>query len=329
MGEFLKKISDKITQIFLKENLKKMPPKLAVGLSGGSDSLALTLLLKEFCLKNKIELIAITINHKIRSTVQLEILELKKILKKHKIKHEILEIKWPEKPKSNIEAKMRQARYDLFEEFCQKNKIQYLFLGHHLGDVAENFLIRLFRGSGLDGLSTMSEISNCGKIKLIRPFLEIQKEELQNYLKASKIKWFEDETNDDEKFLRNKIRKFLDSFTEKDLIKKRIKNTSDEISQVRDLFDCKMNEESVGVFEFKENKLFLDLKKFQNLEKKFALKLLALNTAKLAGKAYKPRLEKLKKFYDWILNDPQHKPRDFYGCVAKKYDKVNIVIIKA
>jgi tRNA(Ile)-lysidine synthase len=328
MQSLLENFSNKINLIFTKENLKQKPQTLAVGLSGGSDSLALTFLLQNFCLKNKIKLVAITINHKLRKGVELELEELKKILKKQKISHKILEINWQQLPKSNVEAKMREARYELLSEFCKKNKINYLFLGHHLGDVAENFLIRLFRGSGLDGLSTMAEIGEFNEIKLIRPLLEISKNELQDFLKAKNIKWFEDETNNDEKFLRNKIRKFLNSFLEEDLIKKRIKAASDEIAKARDLFDCKMSEEARDVVYFKNNKLFLNLAKFKKIEEKFALKILAINTAKIANKAYKPRLERLKIFYNWIINDQNHKSRDFYGCKAKRHDEIFIIIEK-
>ncbi len=323
----LEKATHNINQIFLKEKLKKPPKKIAVAISGGSDSMALTLFLQEFCLKNKIELFAITINHKIRASSDKESLKLNNFLKKQKIPHQILEISWQEKPTSNLEAKMREARYELLYSYCAENKIKYLFLGHHLGDAAENFLIRLFRGSGLDGLCPILEISDFKKIKLVRPLLNFHKEELQSFLKANKIKWFEDESNEDEKFLRNKIRKFLDSFPEKNLIEKRINNSSEEIAKTRDLFDQMMLLEAKKAFTFQANKILINLENFKKINEKFALKILALNVAKLAKKPYKPRLEKLKKFYEWILNDIYHKPRDFYGCIAKKYDKFSLVIL--
>ncbi len=313
----------KIEEIFQ----KKLPKKIAVAVSGGADSLALTLLLDDFCRTKKIKLFAITVDHKMRQASSKEALELGKILAKRKIPHEILTISAAKIPQKNIEAKLREMRYELFFNFCQKNKIEFLFLGHHLGDVAENFLIRLFRGSGLDGLSTMAEVSEFNKIKLIRPLLNSEKEHLKEFLRAKKIRWFEDETNEDEKFLRNKIRKFFDSFEEKNLIQKRIKNATDEIAKMRDFFDEIVLQEATKILELQRDGSFLiNHKKFQKLDEKIALKILALVLMEVGEKNYKPRLEKLKNFYEYLVKNNDIKPRNFYGCMAKRFDEKRIII---
>jgi len=341
MTQMNKAFAVKIEEIFSKE---KLPKKIAVAVSGGADSLALTLLLHEFSLPKKIKLFAVTIDHKIRQSSSKEALELGKILAKQKISHEIIAIDRKKIPQKNIEANLREARYEMLCDFCLKNKIEYLFLGHHVGDVAENFLIRLFRGSGLDGLSTIGEIANYqlpvtnyqlsitnryGEVKIVRPLLDFSKDDLKKFLTEKKIKWFEDETNDDEKFLRNKIRKFLESFEDKNLIQKRIKSASDEISRMRDLFDDEMLDCAKQILEFNDLGYFLiDLKKFKKTEEKIALKILAYVLMEVGGEVYKPRLEKLKNFYEYLLKNDEIKPRNFYGCMAKKYDEKRIVIFR-
>jgi tRNA(Ile)-lysidine synthase len=256
-----------------------------------------------------------------------EALKLSKILAKKKITHHILEIDAKKLPKKNIEAKLREMRYDLLCEFCKKKKISYLFLGHQLGDVAENFLIRLFRGSGLDGLSTIAEVSEVSKIKLVRPLLDFDKSDLEKFLRAKKIKWFEDETNSDEKFLRNKIRNFFATFEEKNLLHKRIKNATDEIAKMRELFDSLMLSEASEILEFKQDEYFLiDHKKLQKLDEKFALKILALVTMEVSGKKYKPRLKDLKIFYEYLLKNSKIKPRNFYGCEIMQYDEKFLIV---
>ena len=117
---------------------------------------------------------------------------------------------------------MRRARYDLLYKYCIKNQIKYCFVGHHKDDLAENFLIRLFRGSQLDGVYPMQPVFDFKQVKICRPLLESNKEELISYLKERDITWFEDQSNEDTKFTRNKIRKFLNEFEEKDLIASRI-----------------------------------------------------------------------------------------------------------
>jgi tRNA(Ile)-lysidine synthase len=308
--------SQKLAEIFA----DKLPKKIAVAVSGGCDSVALTFLLDEFCRGKKIKLFAVTVDHKMREGSKREALELNKILAKKKIFHEVLEISAKKIPQKNIEASLRELRYELLGDFCEENKIEHLFLGHHLGDVAENFLIRLFRGSGLDGLSTMAEVGEYKKIKLVRPLLNFNKSELQDFLRAEKIKWFEDETNDDEKFLRNKIRKFFKSFEEKNLIQKRIKKATDEISEMRDFLDEVLLREAYSAVRFEGNYFLLNHEKFKQIPRKIGLKILALILMEVGGKEYKPRLEKLQRFYEWIVVTQNHKRKNFYGCMVAKFD---------
>ena len=314
----------KIKEIFSE---KLFPKKIAVAVSGGADSLALTLLLQEFCLVKKIKLFAVTIDHKMREGSSKEALLLSKILTKRKISHKILAIPCKKIPKKNIEAKLREFRYQVLKNFCVKNKIEFLFLGHHSGDVAENFLIRLFRGSGLDGLSTISEVVYFNEIKLVRPLLNFEKEDLKKFLRAKKVRWFEDETNSDEKFLRNKIRNFLETLPEKDLIQKRIKNSSDEIAKMRDFFDELMWRETKEIVVFEDKRVLINREKFRELDEKIALKILAFALMKIGKKNYKPRREKLERFYEYLIAKDVLKLRNFYGCTSKKLDETNVVIL--
>lgn len=251
---------------------------------------------------------------------------LSKILAERKISHKILAIPRKKIPKKNIEAKLREMRYELLKNFCVKNKIEFLFLGHHSGDVAENFLIRLFRGSGLDGLSTIREIVDFNEIKLVRPLLNFEKEDLKKFLRAKKVRWFEDETNSDEKFLRNKIRNFLETLPEKDLIQKRIKNSSDEIAKMRDFFDELMWRETKEIVVFEDKRVLIKREKFRELDEKIALKILAFALMKIGKKNYKPRREKLERFYKYLIAKDVLKLRNFYGCTSKKLDETSVVI---
>ncbi len=327
MSILVDNFSSKIEEIFFQ---KELPKKIAVAVSGGADSLALTLLLRDFCAAKKIELFAVTVDHKMREASSHEALTLNKILLKEKIFHEILSLENKKIPSSNIEARLREMRYTLLYAFCIKHKIEFLFLGHQLEDVAENFLIRLFRGSGLDGLSTMTELSelivsretksenNEARVFLVRPLLDFLKDDLKNFLDAKKIKWFEDETNEDEKFLRNKIRKFFNSFEEKNLIKKRVKNASDEIRETRDMFDDLMLCEAAKILKFDgKGWLLLNHKEFKKINPKIALKILALTLMEVSGKNYKPRLKGLKIFYDFLIQNSKIKSRNFYGCTIE------------
>jgi tRNA(Ile)-lysidine synthase len=322
----------KLSDIFDQLNLKILDTKkILVAVSGGSDSLALTLLLKEFCDCHNIKLMAVTIDHQMRQESNNEAKNLQKKLLKLGINHKILISNLKNQPKSNIEANLRQMRYDLLYQYCQENNIKFLFLGHQRDDLAENFLIRLFRGSGIDGLAAISEISDFKEVKLIRPLLDFSKSELEQYLKDQKIAWFEDLSNQDDKFLRNKIRKFLLQLPEHDLIINRIKSTAKQVSESKKIIDDLIIKQAKEILQFKEGGYFLlNYKKLAAIDQNLALKILALVLIEVSGDIYKPRLTKLLNFYHWVIDESldSRKARNFYGSVAEKYDNNNLILYR-
>jgi len=316
MNQEYKNIISNIEEVFHEFSISK---HLAVAISGGCDSMALLLALKNYCTPRNIKISALTIDHKMRANSSYEATKLNDLLIKQNIIHHIITIPSNLIPKSNIEAKLREIRYQLLSEFCNKNHINFLFVGHHLGDVAENFLIRLMRGSGLDGLSPIKKLSILNNVKIIRPFLEITKDELKNYLRDQKIQWFEDETNNDEKFLRNKIRKFLTSFEDKNIIEKRIYSASKEIEKARDFFDEIMCDiESLVIKQIEPNLYLINRLELRKINSTVGYKILALLLMKISQKKYKPRREKLVRFYEYLLQDEELKKREFYGCVVEE-----------
>ena len=179
---------------------------MAVGVSGGADSLALVLLLKEQF--PNCHLVALTVDHGLRPTSLKEAQYVADVMNKYGIEHHILT--WVgKKPKTGIEEQARIARYNLLCDWCQKHHINYLAIAHHLLDQAETFLMRLIRGSGLYGLASMQEIYKLNGIHILRPLLKVHPDSLKAYLKKRHIDWVEDESNQCDDFLRVKIRKFL------------------------------------------------------------------------------------------------------------------------
>lgn len=182
--------------------------KVAVGVSGGADSLALALMAKEELEIYGIKVVALTVNHKLRPTAEKEALYVQQIMQKFGIEHHILT--WDgEKPHTGIEEAARQARYELLSEWCINNNVNCLLVAHHQLDQAETFLMRLQRGSGLEGLCSMREVTQHNNLKIVRPLLHTNPEVMKDYLKARNIEWVQDESNDNTDFLRVKVRKFL------------------------------------------------------------------------------------------------------------------------
>lgn len=187
---------------------------IAFGVSGGADSLAMVLSAKEECDIYGIKVVALTVNHGLRPSAAAEAEYVCKVMQEHKIEHHILT--WEgEKPQTGIEEAARIARYDLMRKWCFENGVKYLAVAHHLRDQAETFLMRLQRGSGLEGLCAIREVSEYKGLKILRPLLHLPPEFLENYLQNKKIEWIHDESNDNPDFLRVKMRRFLPEFMRK------------------------------------------------------------------------------------------------------------------
>ena len=188
------------------KNIKNKDFALAV--SGGPDSLCLAYFGKIYQSEFKNKVHYLIVNHNLRKESSAEALKVKKILKKKHINSKIIEWKG-NVPKSNIQKNARDMRYSLLSDFCIKNNIKYLITAHHLDDQIENFFIRLLRGSGLKGLSSMSEIVNYNKnLKIVRPLLKLEKKQLKYVTLNYFNNYIKDPSNNNKNFLRVRVRKY-------------------------------------------------------------------------------------------------------------------------
>jgi len=182
--------------------------RIAVAVSGGADSLALVLMAKEQLAVFGYEIVALTVSHRLRPSSDDEARYVAKIMQQYGIEHHILY--WQgTKPTTGIEEAARLARYKLLTEWCRQNNVAVLLTAHHLQDQAETFLMRLQRGSGLEGLCCMREVTERDGVLILRPLLYVEPEVMRNYLRQKGIEWVQDESNFDKHYLRNSIRAFL------------------------------------------------------------------------------------------------------------------------
>lgn len=198
-------------ELFAKYQIKD--EVVAVGVSGGADSLALVLQAAEELAVFGRKIVALTVDHGLRPTSRLEAEYVARLMQKYGIEHHILT--WTgKKPTTGIEEAARQARYALIAEWCSQNNVRVLLTAHHAKDQAETFLMRLQRGSGLEGLCGIREYSVRDGLVILRPLLAVNPENLRDYLRQRAIVWVEDESNRDTTFLRGKIRQYLPELTE-------------------------------------------------------------------------------------------------------------------
>lgn len=111
-------------------------------------------------------------------------------------------IKYSTLNKKSIQLSARELRYSWFLEILEKENYKYIVTAHHLNDQLETFLINSSRGSGLKGIIGIPSKNN----NLLRPLLIFSKDQILDYAKKNKIKWREDSSNKENKYLRNFIR---------------------------------------------------------------------------------------------------------------------------
>ena len=191
-----------------KKNLFENNPAIAVAVSGGSDSIALVFLLKNWIKKNKGKLTALIIDHQIRENSLKEAISVKKYLNNNNIQSLILKV-----PKKYIlKGKMIQARENRFLKiinYCKKNKIFHLFIGHHCDDNVETFMLRKIAGSNFEGLNCMQEKTIYNDVQIIRPLLKFTKKQILDYNKKMNLVYVNDPSNNDEKYSRVVVRNFI------------------------------------------------------------------------------------------------------------------------
>jgi tRNA(Ile)-lysidine synthase len=188
---------------FLLDHHFSAEERVVVAVSGGSDSLGMCLALGEVMGVHRI--LAVTINHNLRVDSESEAEKVGAWLKQMEISHEIL--KWQNPIKvGNLMQNAREARYQLLIDYCKKHNVNKLFVGHNLDDNIETFLMRLERGSGIDGLAGMEEVKVIEDIFICRPLLALTRREIREYLDLRKQVWIDDPTNENTDYLRVKVR---------------------------------------------------------------------------------------------------------------------------
>jgi tRNA(Ile)-lysidine synthase len=186
-------------------------PRLAVAVSGGPDSLALALLAAEWVRARAGSLSALIVDHGLRPEAGGEARLTCAWLRARGIEGEIL--RWEgEKPVSGIQAHAREARYRLLLQWCRRRGVVHLLLGHHAFDQTETVLMRLFGGSGVEGLAGILPIRYTPFTRVVRPLLPIDPARLRASLIARGQAWLEDPTNADQAYTRARFRLALSAF---------------------------------------------------------------------------------------------------------------------
>ena len=299
---------------FLKNlNCFETSPNIALGVSGGPDSMALAYLLNKWVRMKKGKLYALIFDHRIRKNSKEESFKVKDMLKDLNIKSIIIKAKKNKLIKNNM-SEARTNRFQGLTSYCKKNNIIHLFLGHHFDDNLETYLIRKINGSNLEGLDSMNNISYFTSIQILRPLIKINKSSIINFNKKYKIKFINDPSNKDINYTRVKVRNFLQNKNYKKVVQSDFLKLKEQIPDYKKMIWELLIECLVDIQTNRIKISFYKLIKFDELiiEKHILLLLKFLINNKNQTKS-----SKIKLFID-SMKKPSFKIFNLSGVIIQK-----------
>ena len=311
-----------------KNKLDKFRKKsFVIAVSGGPDSLALTALAKAYSYEKRTKFFYVLINHKLRKNSSKEALQVKKLLKKHKINLNILtNLKVIKK---NIQSEARKVRYELLTKFCKKKNVKTILTAHNLEDQVETFFIRLSRGSGLTGLSAMKASSEINKnLKLFRPLLNIRKKELILISKKVFGKYFKDPSNKDKKYLRTKIRNLKKPLIKSGINYDQIIKSINNLASSKDTLDHYYKKTFKELVKKNKGEVTSNLRIFNDLKKEIKIRIINDSIRLLKKNYYNLRSQKVGNLIH-KLKGKNFRKSTLGGCIFYvKEDKLYVKIEK-
>ena len=290
-----------------------------VAVSGGSDSLALVSIIKNLMQENKYKFFFAIVDHNLRKNSGAEALSVKRLLSKYDINLTILKNK--KKIDKNIQKNAREIRYNLLEKFCKKKKAKSLIVAHHQDDQVETFLIRLSRGSGVEGLSSMNVITTLKQgTNLIRPLLDFKKNELISITKHTFNKFFKDPSNKNRKFLRTNIRELKKNLEKKGIDIEKIVRSIKNIASTKDAINFYVERSIKKYITFKGKLAILNLEKFRQEPQEIKFKIVNKIIKKTTNSYYPPRSKKVLNLIDGFQRN-RIKKLTLGGCIFERKNR--------
>lgn len=304
-------------------------------MSGGADSLALLLLTAAWCKKRRLPPPhALTVDHGLRPDSATEAARVAAWARLHAVPHTTLV--WAgHKPAQNIQALARDARYDLLGAWMRAHGVKLLLTGHTLDDQAETFLLRLARGSGLDGLSGMAPLArfplaSSGGLQIARPLLAFAHDRLTATLERQNQPWISDPSNENDRFARVQMRNALHELKGAGLTPERIAAAAAHLRRAREAIDVSVAALIADAVEMAPwGYALAATDRFAAAPREVALRALSRLIEALGGSDYPPRFEQSEAALDWLIA-PFAKPkgRTLGGCRLVRRDTKTVLVAR-
>lgn len=273
-----------LDDIFRDNSRMPMPAThLAVAVSGGIDSMALSLLLQQWCSARQLRLTAFTVDHGLRTTSAAEAEQVGAWLGARGITHHVLKPP-PLSSIRNPQAQARARRYGALVAACHTHAVSHLLLAHHGDDQAETVALQQHRGETPSSRAGMALVSWRAGVPLIRPLLGTRKTTLRHYLQEHRQPWLEDPTNATDRFARNRLRRHL---TEDEIVS--LWHEAQQQGARRQQLEQQRNRWLHGHARLCDATVVLDYPAWSTLEARLRTDLLSHVIRQVGGKAFRAR----------------------------------------
>jgi tRNA(Ile)-lysidine synthase len=286
--------------------------KLALAVSGGPDSMALAACVKRWAQR---DLIALIVEHGLRPESAAEAAQVKIQLARMSIKAEILP--WTHGEIHNrLHEKAREARYNLLMQGCRTFGASDLLLAHHSGDQAETVLMRIAKGSGIDGLAGIAAQNVREGVRLLRPLLPVSKERLIATCNELGISYVTDPSNASEKYARGRLRKIMPLLAQEGLTIESLTTLAWRAREDKEALDFMVNKLLREASRTEPGgSLRLERAAFRDVPHAIGLRALAASLRYVHEDRYPPEYASLSLLLE-ALTGTEERARTFYGCMA-------------
>ena len=282
-------------------------PHVALAVSGGPDSLALMRLAARWRAERGLafKLSALTVDHGLRPSSREEAELVGRLAAELGLPHAILTWEGREPHTRSLQARARAARYDLMASYCHAHDIPALVTAHHLDDQAETFLMRLKRGSGLDGLAAIPERGAWAGIAVLRPLLDVPKARLVATLDEAGIAFVSDPSNVDPRFERARVRGSAEALERLGLTPEALALSARRLRRTREALDQAAQDFLAAHSETNEaGYALIDREALASAPQEIALRVLSQLIGAVGGGETPLRLAKLEALLAALMEDP-------------------------
>jgi tRNA(Ile)-lysidine synthase len=291
-------------------------PSAALAVSGGPDSMALMYLAARWLtLKGRApaSITVFTVDHGLRPEAAEEAAFVATRAAGLGFSHTILA--WAgQKPKTGIQAAAREARYGLMTAYACEHRIACLVTAHTEDDQAETFLMRLRRGSGLDGLAAMAAVSERGGVPIVRPLLSLSKSRLIACLRSLGVPFATDPSNSNTTFERVRVRHAMKVLAAAGITRPALALSASRLGRGREALASTAEEFLQRHFSVTSlGQAQIGLEPYLELAPEIALRVLSRALALIGGKEEPPRMAKVER----LLNELRAGKREaaLGGCL--------------